>query len=47
MRDRARRFFQPRAALVFAVLATATVSGQYSMTVNRDRLINAQNEPQN
>ena len=30
-----------------AALAGATVSGQYSMTVNRDRLINAQNEPHN
>src|SRR5258706_3603502 len=30
-----------------AALAAATVSGQYNMTVNRDRLINAQNEPQN
>ena len=31
---------------VVAVTA-ATLVGQYSMTVNRDRLINAQNEPQN
>jgi len=28
-------------------LATVTLVAQYSMTVNRDRLINAQNEPQN
>lgn len=31
---------------VIAVTA-ATLVGQYSMTVNRDRLVNAQNEPQN
>src|SRR5438309_11837719 len=30
-----------------AVLAAATVSGQYSMTVSQDRLRNAQNESQN
>src|SRR5258706_9271381 len=30
-----------------AALAAATVSGQYNMTVSRDRLLNAQNEPQN
>ena len=29
------------------MLAAATLSAQYSMTVNSDRLINAQNEPQN
>src|SRR5438094_3011708 len=29
------------------VLGLATVTAQYSMTVNRDRLVNAQNEPQN
>jgi alcohol dehydrogenase (cytochrome c) len=28
-------------------LAAATVAAQYTMTVNKDRLINAQNEPQN
>ncbi|PYR28188.1 MAG: hypothetical protein DMF98_03665 [Acidobacteria bacterium] len=35
--------------LTAAALAAATVSGsgQYTMTVNRDRLLNAQNEPQN
>src|SRR5205085_2588703 len=38
---------RPSAALAAAALATATLSAQYSMTVNRDRLINAQNEPQN
>src|SRR3979490_557177 len=30
-----------------AALAAATVSGQYSMNVNKDRLVNAQMEPQN
>ena len=30
-----------------AVAAVVTLQGQYSITVNRDRLINAQNEPQN
>src|SRR5437868_9741369 len=35
------------AGIAAAALAAATVSGQYSMTVNRDRLVNAQHEPQN
>jgi alcohol dehydrogenase (cytochrome c) len=30
-----------------AALGAATLTAQYTMTVNRDRLINAQNEPQN
>ncbi|PYR39168.1 MAG: PQQ-dependent dehydrogenase, methanol/ethanol family, partial [Acidobacteria bacterium] len=30
-----------------SAFAAATVSGQYSMTVNKDRLVNAQMEPQN
>jgi glucose dehydrogenase len=34
-------------ASVIVVAAMATLTGQYSMTVNRDRLMNAQNEPQN
>src|SRR3954465_15128147 len=40
---------RPLAALAAAALglATVTLTAQYSMTVNRDRLINAQNEPQN
>ena len=38
---------RPLACLAAAALATSTLSAQYSMTVNRDRLINAQNEPQN
>ena len=29
------------------VASAATLSGQYSLTVNKDRLINAANEPQN
>src|SRR4026209_2325921 len=33
--------------VAIAVRTVTTVVGQYSMTVNRDRLINAQNEPQN
>src|SRR2546427_1940548 len=36
------------AALAFAVaLAAAAFAAEYQMTVNRDRLVNAQNEPQN
>jgi alcohol dehydrogenase (cytochrome c) len=35
------------AAASAATLAVATVAAQYTMTVNRDRLVNAQNEPQN
>src|SRR5881628_3646846 len=35
------------ACIAAAALAAATVSGQYSMTVNTDRLLNAQNEPHN
>src|SRR5437867_12632435 len=30
-----------------AALATVTLTAQYNMTVNRDRLLNALNEPQN
>jgi alcohol dehydrogenase (cytochrome c) len=32
---------------VIVIAGMATLTGQYSMTVNRDRLTNAQNEPQN
>jgi alcohol dehydrogenase (cytochrome c) len=32
---------------VIAVMWVVTLGGQYSLTVNEDRLINAQNEPQN
>src|SRR5437588_1568378 len=37
------------AVLVVAaiVLAAAALAAQYNMTVNKDRLLNAQNEPQN
>jgi alcohol dehydrogenase (cytochrome c) len=35
------------ASISAVVLAATTVFAQFSMTVNRDRLINAQNEPQN
>jgi alcohol dehydrogenase (cytochrome c) len=33
--------------IAVAAVTAATLAGQYSMTVNRDRLVNAQNEPQN
>src|ERR1700745_4194374 len=36
-----------RLAGVSALLGAAAIAGQYTMTVNKDRLINAQNEPQN
>jgi alcohol dehydrogenase (cytochrome c) len=42
-----RRCSAALAGISAAALAAATVSGQYSMTVNRDRLINAGNEPHN
>ena len=35
------------ACAIMAVTWVVTVGGQYSLTVNQDRLINAQNEPQN
>ncbi len=35
------------AALVATTALAVTTSAQYSLTVNKDRLINAQNEPQN
>ena len=35
------------ACAVIAVASVDTLDGQYSLTVNEDRLINAQNEPQN
>ena len=34
-------------AISVAAMTAATLVGQYTMTVNRDRLANAQNEPQN
>src|SRR5437867_3306487 len=42
-----RRFAGLAAALALAALATATTSGQYTITASRDRLLNVQNEPQN
>src|SRR5260221_9762518 len=42
-----RHLLSALASLSAAVFAVGTVSGQYSMTVNQDRLVNAQNEPQN
>ena len=35
------------ATVIAGVTSTTTVDAQYSLTVNQDRLINAQNEPQN
>src|ERR1700675_1168763 len=43
----ARRLSAALVGVSAAALAVATVSGQYGMTVNKDRLVNAQNEPQN
>ena len=37
----------PALASIAAAALAATVSGQYGMTVNRDRLVNAHNEPHN
>jgi alcohol dehydrogenase (cytochrome c) len=42
-----RLAFASLVVLSAVVLGMATLAAQYSMTVNRDRLINAQNEPQN
>ena len=49
MRERARKLWRIAAVATVsaAVLGAATVTAQYTMTVNKDRLINAQNEPQN
>src|SRR5678809_860131 len=49
MRHLARKPFRlaALAGVSVVVLAAATLSAQYTMTVNKDRLINAQNEPQN
>lgn len=35
------------ACVVIVAAAAATIDGQYSLTVSKDRLLNAQNEPQN
>jgi len=50
-----RQHHTPTLRLAFAALVgssavalvVTTVGAQYSMTVNKDRLVNAQNEPQN
>src|SRR5437899_3460223 len=42
-----RLTFAALLAIAAVALAAATVAAQYSMTVNKDRLVNAQNEPQN
>ena len=51
MRPGARKGSRFGAAVIggisVAAVTAATLVGQYSMTVNRDRLVNAQNEPQN
>ena len=48
MRPGAQKFSKLAAFAGTAVLlGAATLAAQYTMTVNRDRLINAQNEPQN
>src|SRR5262249_52477125 len=39
--------FPALAGVSVVALAAATVSGQYTMPVRRERLMNAQNEPQN
>ena len=48
MRHFVRKPLRLAALGLFAVaLAAATLAAQYNMTVNKDRLLNAQNEPQN
>ena len=49
MRYRARKLLTLVAltSVSAVALAAAALAAQYTMTVNRDRLINAQNEPQN
>ena len=48
MRHQAPKFLRPISTALIGILAAAvTLTAQYTMTVNRDRLINAQNEPQN
>jgi len=42
-----RLAFAALLAIAAVALVAATVAAQYSMTVNKDRLVNAQNEPQN
>ena len=54
MKEIAVRHHPPTLRLAFVLacmsavaLTAVTVAAQYTMTVNKDRLINAQNEPQN
>src|SRR5262247_1454494 len=48
MRDFVQESFKRTALAVCALaIAAAALSAQYTMTVNKDRLLNAQNEPQN
>src|SRR5438067_11510229 len=51
MRHRTQKFIRVEFAALAAVCALAALAGafaaEYQMTVNRDRLVNAQNEPQN
>src|SRR5437762_12210196 len=42
-----KAYLSTLAIISAAALGVGAFSGQYSMTVNQDRLINAQNEPQN
>src|SRR4029077_10285132 len=39
--------YQAAACALAGVIATASLAADYQMTVSRDRLVNAQNEPQN
>src|SRR6185295_5222488 len=47
LRSLNRRTSMALTGVAAAAFAVVTVSGQYNMTVNQDRLRNAQNEPQN
>ena len=45
--SRIRRFLKPAAIALASALLVAPAAAQYKLTVNGDRLVNAQNEPQN
>jgi alcohol dehydrogenase (cytochrome c) len=51
MQHRSRRFAATAAAVLTGVsllaLTSPQLQAQYKLTVNRERLLNAQNEPQN
>src|SRR5246127_5773684 len=47
MRYRDHRSFLLACTIVFGAAVFSASAAEYKMTVNRDRLINAQNEPQN